>query len=410
MIPFNNVAAFAKRTGLFLCTVIIVLSACLYIQCNIYSFQEGAPFTGSSLYNPYGKDTGAVWSKANFHAHSIAWNHVTNGHQTPEEIINTYNKLDYDIVCISNYHSVANVKGANIHVPVYEHGYNIFKTHQLVFEPSRTSFFDLPFFQTISMKQSVLDALANESSCVGLNHPLIRDGYPDEELKKLSGYNFMEVLNHSANSVNKWDIVLSAGKPVWSLGNDDMHDATEESEVGVCWTMIPNVSNDQDVVDQLKKGNAYIVRGNKGIAENALKSLTVTGDTLLQLELTNVANTIRLIGQNGVSKQIEQHTDAAAYVFKPEDTYIRAEIINDNSIIYLNPVIRQQGHQPPVNRSTASVNIPATILYRLAVLLLCSGLLLLLYGRSFAKLILSIEAQRKRRQYRKSPGYSLGTT
>ncbi len=379
-----------SKTGRFFITVVILLSACLYIRCSIYSFQETSPFQGSHLYNPYGGNSSGSWSKANFHTHAIAWGRITNGHQTPEEIIDVYKNLGYDILSISNYHNIKEVTGSAMKsIPVYEHGYNIFKTHRLVFEPSRVNFFDLPFFQTTNMKQSVINALANESTCIALNHPVKRNGYPDKDLEKLSGYDLMEVLNHSANSAVKWDVVLSAGKPVWCVGNDDMHNAEKESEVGVCWAMLYDVRDSADITEKLKKGNAYIVKGKKGVSGNALKSLVVKADTMV-VKLARPAQTVRFIGQQGVVRQTAAQQDSVAYVFRADDTYIRTEIIDGDDMIYLNPVIRYDGVETPSNYGTATVNIIATMLYRVLVLLISGGVLLLLYRRSFYRLLAAL--------------------
>ncbi|HXL58800.1 MAG TPA: hypothetical protein VN958_21205, partial [Chitinophagaceae bacterium] len=175
----------------------------------------------------------------------------------------------------------------------------------------------------------------------------------------------------------KWDVVLSSGKPVWCVGDDDMHDAKNQSEVGVCWTMV-NVSGNGDVIDQLKKGNAYGACGKNGVVKNALRALTVSGDTM-RLLLAKNAEQIKLIGQNGVIKKVVANADSAEYVFKTNDTYIRAEIINKDGRLYLNPVIRYNGKQTPSNISTASLDIVETFFYRMSIVLLCPGFLFLLY-------------------------------
>ena len=381
------VCLFFKTAGLFLITIITLLTTCLYVQCDIYKFHPSTSFVGKYLYNPYSDDTSALWIKANFHAHSIAWNHLTNGHQTPAEIEDVYRKLGYDVACISNYEHVTAVQTKQVKsLSIYEHGYNISKTHQLVFEPAKVTFFDLPFLQTASMKQSVINTLSLNSSCVALAHPFLRNGYSDEDLKKLSGYNLLEVLNHSGNSSGKWDVILSAGKPVWCIGDDDMHDARKSSEVGVCWTMINSINKNESIVDALKKGNAYSVCGRKGVAENALKRLAVNGDTM-HVKLLYKANEIRLIGQHGILKHTVNNSDSAMYIFKPGDTYIRAEIINDNSKLYLNPVVRSNNNQVPSNSCTASINTIATFFYRMLVLFLCVTILMLLYNKSLRKML-----------------------
>src|SRR6266540_3695904 len=379
MVLLKRVTIVLKSAGILFLTLIIILTASLYLQASIYRFKKPASFSGDSLYNPY-KNISGNWIKANFHAHSIAWGHLTNGHQTPFEIENVYSKMGYQVACVSNYENVAYCKNANIKsLPVYEHGYNIFKTHQLVFKPEKVSFFDLPFLQTTSMKQSVLKVLSDEGACIAIAHPLLRNGYTDQELKKLTGYNLLEVLNHSANSAKKWDVVLSSGKPVWCMGNGDM-------------------------IDQLKNGNAYGACGKNGVVENALRDLTVSGDTI-RLLLAKNAEQIKLIGQNGVMKKVIKNADSAKYVFKTNDTYIRAEIINKDGRLYLNPVIRYNGKQTPSNISTASVNIIGTFFYRLSIILLCSGFLFLLYIKTTTRLLDKI----KKIRLKSPPDYSCGT-
>ena len=138
--------------------------------------------------------------------------------------------------------------------------------------------------------------------------------------------------------------------------------------------------------DILKKGNAYAVCGKSGVAQSALKRLTVSGDTM-HIKLVHEAKEIRLIGQNGVLKKTVADSDSAMYIFKATDTYIRAEIINDKSKLYLNPVIRCNNNQFPLNNCTASVNMIATFFYRALVLFLFITILLLFYKRSFLKLL-----------------------
>lgn len=400
----NTMIRACITAGIAIISIIILLFTGQYVQCSVYNFPDPAPFSGRHLFNPYLNDSLPCWSKANFHAHSIAWLHLTNGHQQPDEILHTYAALGYNIASISNYQSMARINaGSVLSVPVYEHGYNASKVHSLVFEPTRISFFDVPFFHTLSMKQSVLDALEKNASCVALNHPRIRNSYTDQDLKKLSGYNLMEVFNHSANSVHKWDIALSAGKPVWCLGNDDMHNSTKPSEVGVCWTMINHVNREKDIVPQLKSGNAYIVHGKRGKAENALQSMQVTGDTM-HLALTNIADTIRFIGQNGQIKQVTAHAKTASYTFRENDTYIRTEVVNKQTLIYLNPVIRYDGKNIPVNSGMATVNITGTFFYRCLVLLLGFSLLILLNRKLFLKIFRQFPVAN---QKRKATAYSL---
>src|SRR5258706_1935046 len=276
--------------------------ACLYFQCEIYDFSKPEPFSGDQLYNPYENITGN-WVKANFHAHSIAWGGLTNGAVPDNVLIITYAGLGYDIACISNYQSVDQLDYSPTSIPVYEHGFNIFKTHQLCFSPQHISFFDLPLFQNTSIKQSVINSLDSKSNCIALAHPEINNGYTDNDLQLLSGYQIMEVLNHSANSSSKWDITLSNGKAVWILGDDDSHNATDPSQTGVDWTMIAGKSkaDTKETFEAVKKGNAYAVSGKGAKNDNELSYVKTDGSEMF-LKLKYPAAEIELIGQGGALK------------------------------------------------------------------------------------------------------------
>ena len=153
-------------------------------------------------------------------------------------------------------------------INVYEHGYNISKTHHLVIMPQKIYYGDFPLFQFASSKQFIINKLNASAQIVALPHPKIRNGYTDDDLKKLSGYDLMEVLNHSVNSQQKWDVALSAGKPVWIIGDDDTHDVLDTSQTFKNWTMINSSHNKDSVTNNLKNGNAYAVKGKNAFNDN----------------------------------------------------------------------------------------------------------------------------------------------
>lgn len=390
----------------FIGTCLVLILCCLYFQCEMYQFSATGSFSGNHYYNPYQNDTNIHWSKANFHAHAIAWNHITNGYQQPQEIFDTYKTLGYDIACISNYHNIPTglYSDGLMQVPVYEHGYNTSKTHQMVFEPSNINFFDPPFFQNIHTKQSVLQSLRKQSSCIALNHPAKRNGYTHEDLRQLSGYDLMEVFNHSVQSTSHWDAALSAGKAVWCLGNDDMHNLEKRSEVGVCWTMIGSVRSDDDIVPRLKSGNHYIVKGAGAINQNYLKTVRMKGDTL-RLTLVKPANVIRFIGQEGRMLASSNQKGEEQYVFNSKDTYVRVEVETDGQLMYLNPVIRYDGLQPPSNANTAQVDLPLTVMFRFLILVITASLLMLLHRKG----ILGLLKGRRLGSFKPKARWTMGT-
>src|ERR1700759_1199251 len=95
----------------------------------VYRFPASQPFAGSALWNPYAQLTG-TWLKANLHAHGVAWGGFTNGKQSDNDVVQAYKQHGYAVAGVSNYGSIAALHGIDT-IPLYEHGYNISKAHQL---------------------------------------------------------------------------------------------------------------------------------------------------------------------------------------------------------------------------------------------------------------------------------------
>ena len=354
---------------LFRIILIVVISVLIYpyVQSRHYQFPEPAPFTGNSIYNPYGEMSGK-WLKANFHAHTRAWGGLTNGKQTSKEITDFYKgQLHYDIACISNYESIdpyLPVEDPRF-IPVYEHGLNPFKTHQLVIGAKKPDYYEMMLGQSRDNKQYILERLSEQAPFVTLNHPTMRDSYSGSDLRYLSGYDLIEVFNNPRDAQEKWDAALSSGKLCWALGDDDTHDITRDYEVGKSWTMI-NATSDkaEDVYSALKRGSIYAAKGNGAVNAHQLTEVKVNGNDIM-IRLDGKADEIRLIGQNGQTRKTVNATDSIAYTFVPEDSYIRAVIIYKDLTICLNPFLRYTSGELPVNKMTAVYAPVKTTLFRI---------------------------------------------
>src|SRR5262245_39900668 len=101
----------------------------LYVRGPVYRFPSPAVFTGSAWFNPYA-ETRDHWVRANLHAHGRAWSGFTNGRQSAQGIVDAYHRRGYPIAGVSDYQHIAAFDGVNT-IPVYEHGYNLGKRHQL---------------------------------------------------------------------------------------------------------------------------------------------------------------------------------------------------------------------------------------------------------------------------------------
>lgn len=347
-----------------LITLVLVIWGLQLIQSRLYKFPDPQPFVGEELYNPYAGLEG-LWLKCNVHAHAYTHLGLTNGKQPGNEILEHYRSLGYDISAISDYHSINKHQNTSApsFIPFYEHGYNANKTHQLV-SSMHVSPFDLAFNLNRSNKQYVIDRLKWHAPLVILAHPALQKSYSENELRYLAGYDAMEVLNHYRQSIRHWNAALSAGKPVWIFANDDSHNIDNPNETGVNWTMINiDVLNHKNFIDAVKHGQTYGVNGRQGMNDNELEYVRVR-DMSIEYAFANPADSIRLVGQDGLIRARYYNSHTALYSFTHADTYIRAEIFNPRSSMYLNPVIRYDGNAIPSNVLTARVQWNRTIVMR----------------------------------------------
>jgi hypothetical protein len=338
-----------------------------YFFCPQFDFKSSRPFSGKLLYNPYESINPGNWVKCNFHAHTNAWHGFTHGKGAAADIYHIYDSMKYAVHCVSNYEKVDTTF---IHtpgfIPAYEHGYGIKKTHQLVLGSKKVCWIDYLLPQTLSNKQNILNCLYSDpNNVVILNHPGNRSGYYPSDLKYLTNYNCIEVLNPFAISLTHWDTALSCGKPAFIVGNDDVHNIFSKDSFGrMCtWANLSGV-REKNVLDALRTGKSYgMIIGQEKKELPVLKQFKVNNDTV-SLEMSKVAKQISFTGQNGKVLASYTNTSAAQYFVKPGDHYVRAVIdYPDGTSIFLNPVFRYDGTK--ITQAPVFVNTHKTATFRL---------------------------------------------
>ncbi len=344
--------------------LVLIFNGILYLWCPVYNFQEPTPFSGPNWFNPY-KSLAPNWYKANFQVQSNVWAGTTDGKDATDAIYNKYKELGYDIITISDYQKINRFKNINTNVlPVYEHGYNAYKRHHVMIGAEKVEWRDYLLWQSHSNMQNMINILRPQTPFLLLAHPRLRNSITPENARILSNYDALEVLNHYRNSSNVWDAALSAGKRAWLIGDDDSHKISDPNQTGVIWTMInaPDKSN-KEILSALKSGHMYGVVGRNAENKNFLSAVSINGDTL-KITCTDTADAIRFIGQNGIEKQVTENIKQASYLLKPDDTYIRTEILNGKTRMYLNPVYRYDSS--PDFKNTFQINWTFTWLQRIA--------------------------------------------
>lgn len=372
----------------FCLILIVILCTISYYNTIIFKFPEAIPFYGSELKNPYRNWNNHGLLKANFHAHSIAWGGLTNGHNSVEDLQNHYTERGYHIAGVSNYHKIE--KGVNqlINIPIYEHGINLFKSHRLAIGAKSVSYLDFLLWQSTSHKQQLVNDLKQRGALVAINHPNIRNSYTFDDLKSLNNYDFIEVLNHYCYSFDKWDHALKNGKLVWLMANDDTHDVRKEPTCQL-FNLIDtkNKSDKEAVLQSLKRGEFIAVENKKGMNKLELIELKVKSDTIFY-KFNNFVETVKVIA-NGEIVAI-QDSEEGFYKIKSKENYVRFEAMNENERIFTNPVTR-------ANRSfqASSPDFLPTILFRFNVLLLSAlSLIILILPKSIFSVLKKVLASR----------------
>tara|TARA_R110002072_G_scaffold302402_1_gene485100 strand:+ start:25303 stop:26433 length:1131 start_codon:yes stop_codon:yes gene_type:complete len=364
---------------LSLVVFVFLFASIFYINTTIYNFPEPEAFSGDTIFNPYENLPDSSY-RANFHAHSVAWKSVTNGHNTEKDLFDGYTERGYDIAGISNYHkiSVYAKPMTDLYVPVYEHGYNIFKSHYLAINSPTVSYFDYPLYQLTSHKQKIIENIKENGAMIAMAHPKFAGGRSFSDMQHLVGYEFTEVLNHYRISEEYWDEALSAGRLTWIMGNDDTHDIVNEATFRI-WNIIhSDVRHPDSVMQAMKQGQNYAISSKNELCDNLLESCSLV-DSTISIRLTNLADSIVLKGQNGKVVHKVINSDSINYSFKATDSYVRMVAYNANSHLYMNPILRIEGASVPLNSHVkAEVNFIKTWLFRIVAFFVSLTLLFLI--------------------------------
>jgi hypothetical protein len=337
-----------------------------YAWAPVYRFPDPAPFAGSQFWNPYASLTG-TWQRANLHAHGFAWAGLTNGEQSDHIVAQTYRGLGYAVAGVSDYQRIAAFHGVDT-MPLYEHGFNIGKNHQLAIGAHAVEWFDFPLWQSLSHQQYVIDRVRRKADLVSLNHPSAR-AYDLNATRSLTGYDLIEVANGPFIAEDVWDSALSSGRPVWAVANDDTHDVEDPRRTAISWNMIDARSaSTEDIVAALRAGRSYAVlrTGAQDAFDITRVSSVSVADAVIRVELLGAPSTITFIGQDGTVLRSVSDTLVATYTMTQADTYVRTVVASPQTRLYLNPVIRWDGRSIPA--PVASVNAMLTWTQRGAAL------------------------------------------
>lgn len=294
-----------------------------------------------------------------------------------EDVAARYKELNYDVIGISEYQKINGLmENEPSYIPVYEHGYGLLKSHELVIGAEKVSWYDFLFFQSFSNTQNVIVRLRNGNEVISVNHPRLRNAFTPEKLKYIRGYDLLEITSHSYfNATDLWDSVLSAGYPAFALGSDDNHDIYDPEDFGYVFTMINSEhANKIEILNSLRSGKAFAVEMEPQKDSSPQKKLEQASMVpvltsckidygILEMKFDKMFDTLKIIGQNGVLIDKAVKTNYMIYKIRNDDTYMRAELsINHMISVFLNPVFRYSG---TFQKNEPEIDYTKTWLFRL---------------------------------------------
>ena len=331
----------------------------------VYVFDEPVPFHGEYLHNPYQDIDSTYWKCCNFHGHTRQYGGVTNGRNNGNAVYDSmYRLFGYDHVGISDYNKVNGFEDGRDpgFIPGYEHGYNVWKTHQVCLGATKVRRIDYFFYQTLSHKQHMLNKLGEQNRVVAVAHPSFVDGsYNVRDMKYLSNYKILEVLNGFVNSPEHWDMALSNGHLVYLIADDDTHDVLKVNDIALRMTYLNAKDNDANqLYDALLSGKAVGIDFDLNRQEKMddkvarfkrdipyLNSAKLNG-TDFAVSVTKPIKKAEFIGQNGMILKEENYekTDSifrSSYSISPNDQYVRTVLtFFDGTTMWLNPITRHE--------------------------------------------------------------------
>ena len=353
------------RYILYLVGFCVAILVAMNLFVPVYIYDEPVPFHGDYLLNPYQDIDSTYWKCCNFHGHTRQYGGVTNGRANGNAVYDSmYRLFGYDHVGISDYNKVNSFENGKDpgYIPGYEHGYNVWKTHQVCLGTKKVRRIDYFFYQTLSHKQHMLNRLAKQNKVVAVAHPSFVDGsYNVRDMKYLSNYKILEVLNGFVNSPEHWDMALSNGHLVYLIADDDTHNVLKVNDIALRITYLNAKDNDADqLYDALLSGMAVgidfdldrqeamdhkVARFKRDIPY--LYSARLDGADFCVSVSKSIQN-VRFIGQNGdmLKERYYNQEDSVTKTFyniQPSDQYVRTVLtFHDGTKMWLNPVTRHE--------------------------------------------------------------------
>lgn len=288
------------------------------------------------------------WYKGNTHTHTLN----SDGDSTPDDVVKWYREHGYNFLFLTDHEYIANVKPLNDlfgkegsfllipgqevtdsfdKKPYHSNGLGISK----VVMPNRLA-------GAVETLQKNIDDIRAAGGIAQVNHPNFGWALTADHLIKLQNYSLLEIYNGhplvnnlggggSPGAEELWDAVLSSGKAVYGVADDDSHyfkrigdPAAPTPGQGWIYVRAADLSP-SSILEALRSGNFYASTGVELLDYQAdEKQITVSVKGL-----ANSKYNVRFIGKNGrILADVPSTT--ATYKFNGDEGYVRAKIVESN--------------------------------------------------------------------------------
>jgi hypothetical protein len=290
----------------------------------------------------------ARWYKGNTHTHTLN----SDGDSTPDEVVRWYREHGYNFLVLTDHNYLTSVDGLNaVHgaadkfivvrgeevtstassKAVHVNGLNL---ESLVKQSTSAS--------VVTATQENVDGIRRANGVPHINHPNFTWAMTPDDLMQVQRTRLFEIFNGHPQVNNEggggapgleemWDRLLSSGRLMYGVAVDDAHHFKRPGDPlasgpGRGWVYVRAERLAPDaLVAALERGDFYASTG----VELESYEATAQGIRLAVKTTTYSRYRIQFIGSKG-RVLFEQTTPTAAYTFKGDESYVRAQVLESN--------------------------------------------------------------------------------
>jgi hypothetical protein len=269
--------------------------------------------------HPYKTLTGGAWLRGNLHAHTTR----SDGVLSPQAVIDKYAGLGYDFLAISD-HDI--FTSAEDHARLDTRGLTLLPANEITADGPHVLHIGGQSRVARMDRREVLRSIGVDGGFAIVNHPNWHADFNHcsiETLRSWDGYLGLEIYNGvigrlegSPYATNKWDMLLTDGRPVWGFANDDSHDPTA-GDYGQGWNVLYAMERTPEaILEALTRGRFYASTGV------VIEEILVEEDRIT----LRTANAARVVALSDAGKRFAMADRAAIEVTVPEGArYVRFE-------------------------------------------------------------------------------------